>query len=100
MRKIITQCLLTIFLFTAFAGSSWAKDSDRARELLSKGEILSLSDILTRVSSDVPGKILEIELKEEKGDIVYEIEFLAEDGVVMEMYVDAKTAKILSVQVD
>ena len=92
--------VIAVLIFSVFVNTAWAKDSERARELLAKGEILSLSDILTRVSSQVPGKILEIKLEEEKGEVVYEIEFLAEDGVVMEMYIDAKTAKILSVKVE
>jgi len=100
MKGKILLNIIVVLIFSTFVNTAWAKDSDRARELLTKGEILSLSDILARVSSQVPGKILEIKLEEKKGEVVYEIEFLAEDGVVMEMYLDAKTAKILSIEVE
>ena len=100
MKGKILLNIIVVLIFSTFVNTAWAKDSDRARELLTKGEILSLSDILARVSSQVPGKILEIKLEEKNGEVVYEIEFLAEDGVVMEMYLDAKTAKILSIEVE
>ena len=99
--------LKTTFLFSLLLGfmastiPAWAKDdSSRARALLEKGEILSLTEILKKVSQKVPGKILEVALEEKQGQIVYEIEFLGEDGVVMEMLIDAKTARIISVGVD
>ena len=97
--KTVLSMIIALAI-SSISNTAWAKDSERARELLSKGEILSLSEILARVSNQVPGKILEIKLEEEKGEVVYEIEFLGEDGVVMEMYLDAKTAKILSVEVE
>jgi len=100
MAKPKFQHALLLLLALMLAQTAMAKDSDRARELLKTGDILSLSEILQQVSSKVPGKLLEVSLEEKRGEVVYEIEFLGEDGVVMEMLVDAKTAKILSIEVD
>jgi len=74
-------------------------DHDRALGLRDKGEILPLTEIITRTSSRYPGQILEVELKkEEDGRRVYEIEVLGEDDVVREIIVDAADGSIISVE--
>lgn len=83
-----------------FSTTLYASDHERAHALLEKGEILSLTEILSKTSSQVPGKLLAIELEEKDNRITYEIEFLRSDGVVMKMYVDAKTAEIISLERD
>ena len=82
------------------SGAVWASDHERARDLLEQGKILSLSEIMKQANSRVPGKILEVDLEEKDGLIVYEIEFLGEDGVVMEMLIDARTGRLISVEED
>ncbi len=79
---------------------AWAGDHERARVLLERGEILSLSEIMKQTNLELPGKILEIELEEKAGMIVYEIEFLSEQDVVMEMLIDARTGRLISVRED
>jgi uncharacterized membrane protein YkoI len=92
---------IMILLAVLSAGPmAWAGDHERARALLEQGEILSLSEIMKQASSQVPGKVLEVELEEEDGLIVYEIEFLSEQGVIMEMIIDARTGRLISVKED
>jgi uncharacterized membrane protein YkoI len=79
---------------------AWAGDHERARALLEQGKILSLSEIMKQANSRVPGKILEVELEEKGGKVVYEIEFLSEHNVVMEMLIDARTGRLISVKED
>ena len=75
-------------------------DHDEAKRLLQSGDILSLEAILERLQPTYPGKILEVELERENGRIIYEIELLAEDGVVYKIEVDAKTGEVLRRKVD
>ena len=83
------------------AGSmAWAGDHERARALRERGEILSLSEIMAQTNLRVPGKVLEIELEEKAGMIVYEIEYLSEQDVVMEMLIDARTGRLISIEED
>ena len=79
---------------------AWAGDHERARLLLEQGKIMSLSEILQQTNTTIPGKILEVELEEKGGLVVYEIEFLGEKGVVMEMLIDARDGRIISVEED
>jgi len=92
----IMTCLL---LFSA-ASMVWAGDHDRARTLLEQGEILSLTEIMKQANSRFPGKVLEVELEEKHGDIVYEVEYLGQDGVIMEMIIDARSGRLISVKED
>ena len=68
-------------------------DYIEARRLLDSGEILPLEVILENVRQLFPGKVLEVELEKEDHKIVYEIEVLGGDGVIEEIYIDAKTGK-------
>ena len=97
MKHSLTRILLLQAMLSA-SSMAWAGDHERARALLEQGKILSLSEIMKQASSQIPGKILEVELEEEEGKIVYEIEFLSEHNVVMEMFIDAHTGQIISIE--
>jgi len=99
--------------FIALAPLQLAQADDdyiEARRLQVSGEILPLEAILKNIrltfpdkifsGKIFPGKILEVELEKENGKIVYEVEILGEDGVVREIYINAKTGKLISVKED
>ena len=75
-------------------------DYIEARRLLDSGEILSLEVVLKNVRQTFPGKVLEVELEKEDEQIVYEIEILGSNGVIKEIYIDAKTGKLLLTKED
>ena len=75
-------------------------DHIEARRLLDAGEILPLESILKNVRDRFPGKILEVKLEREDQEIVYEVEVLGDDGVVTEVYINARTGKVLSSKED
>lgn len=70
-------------------------DHLEARRLLESGEILPLENILKHIKPSFPGKIIEIELERKNGYIVYELEILGEDGIVKEIFINAKTGELL-----
>jgi uncharacterized membrane protein YkoI len=70
-------------------------DHDRAREALKRGEVLPLRDIVARAEAAFPGRLLEVELEDEDGDIVYDIELLSPDGRLIELLYDARTGTLL-----
>ena len=41
-----------------------------------------------------------MELKQKAGQIIYEVEILGPDGIVRELYIDAKTGDVLRSKVD
>lgn len=92
----VMRVLLAVFMLLSPLPVAMADDDYiEARRLLDSGEILSLEVILRKVRQVFPGKILEVELEKEEQQIVYEIEILGDDGVIKEIYIDAKTGKQL-----
>ena len=69
--------------------------ADRARR---SGDIVPLRDVLDSVRKDFQGEIVGIEFEKKDGLWVYEIKMVAQDGRYLEIYVDAKSNKILKVE--
>ena len=91
MRVLLAAFMILSPLYTAMADDDYIE----ARRLLDSGEILPLEIILKNVRQIFPGKVLEVELEKEGNKIVYEIEILGGDGVIGEIYIDARTGKQL-----
>lgn len=92
MRVLIPALLLLVS--TAMAGGL---DQEQARELVDRGEILPLTDILEKARGHYSGRLLEVELEYEadRGGYLYELEILDEQGVVWELEFDAATGKLV-----
>ncbi len=84
-----------ILLLAPLVGADDECDYIEARQLLDSGKILPLEEILEKVRQKFPGKVLEVELEKEDQQIVYEIEILGSNGIVNEIYVDARTGELL-----
>jgi len=72
-----------------------ADDADRARLLHDTDSILSLSDILQRIDHTHQQRILDVEIEEENGRIMYEIELMDEQHHIRHLEIDAHTGKVL-----
>jgi uncharacterized membrane protein YkoI len=75
-------------------------EQDRARAAVAAGDRLPLSRILALVEAQVGGRVLEIELDDDDGREVYEIDILGGDGRVRELKVDPATGAILGQELD
>ena len=74
-------------------------DHDFAKRALEQGRALPLSDIIAKVSRQVPGKVIEVELEDEDGSLVYDL-ILSPQGRLQEIEVNAATGKILKIEDD
>jgi len=74
--------------------------ADKVWELKQSGKIIPLEDLIKQVRRDYPGRIIEIELEDEDGRYVYELELVDENGVVWELEVDASTGQVLKYEQD
>ena len=93
--------LLITFLVLAPVQMVLADDDYiEAKRLLKSGDILPLEPILKNVRQHFPGKILEVELEKENQLIVYEIEVLGDNGVIKEVYINAKTGQPVMMKMD
>jgi len=100
MGRLTTITLLTAALLAMAGGAMAESDHDRARRLRDAGDVLPLEAIIERARSERPGRILELELKEKKERILYEVELVDEQGVVWELYFDARSGELLKSKQD
>ncbi|MES2820839.1 MAG: PepSY domain-containing protein [Pseudomonadota bacterium] len=83
----------------ALVGEATARDldQDEALRLRREGSILPLEQLIQTALGPYPGAVLlEVELEEEDGILVYEVELLTASGVVRELELDAREGHILS----
>ncbi len=73
-------------------------DHDWAREALRRGEIAPLEAVLEAARARVDGVLVGLELEHEDGVWVYELKLLTDDGRLMEVEVDARSATVLEVE--
>ena len=91
--------LLIAFLVAALAvgaaAPASASDHDRARRAVEEGRILPLKEILARAQTVSPGQVIEAELEDEGGIVIYEIKILTVDSRVMKLSYNAATGELL-----
>lgn len=75
-------------------------DDKRIRRLQNSGDILPLEQIFNRARAVKQGRILDADLDEDDGRLVYEIELLDARGRVWEMKLDARTGKLIEIEQD
>ncbi|SOD92418.1 PepSY domain-containing protein [Caenispirillum bisanense] len=98
-----TTPLLALACVLALAGPVHADDDearrdhdhDRARRALQAGDVLPLADLLARTGVEDDGRLLEVELENEHGRLIYELKILTPEGRVIEQVFDAGTGALL-----
>ncbi len=68
------------------------------KELKEAGKISSLENILDKLAGYNLDRLLEIELNWDNNQYIYEIEYINDKGVVLEIEVDAVTAEVLKIE--
>jgi uncharacterized membrane protein YkoI len=95
---IKTTLALLVLLWTPAALAGERIDHDRARRAVEAQEILPLRDIMAKAEAEYPGRLVEAELEDEHGTLVYELKMLAADGKVRKLHYDARTGRLLCVK--
>ncbi|MGE7666882.1 PepSY domain-containing protein [Ureibacillus composti] len=81
------------------------EDDDGENDDVSQAELAKQAKITKEEASEkaleqVPGTVTEVELDDENGLVVYDVEINAEDGTQQSVEVDAKTGKIVNVELE
>lgn len=87
---------LALLLPAAPVSGAAADDVRRAREAVQAGRHVGLESILEDALRRYPGRVLDAELD----DGEYEVEILTRDGRKIELEYDARTGRLLEVDVD
>ncbi|CAD5109403.1 PepSY domain-containing protein [Zestomonas carbonaria] len=93
--------LICVLLVLSFSVEARDLDQDEALKLREAGIIQSFDQLLSAAMARYPGaRLLEVELEEEDGIYVYEVELLTTSGVVRELELDARDGRILKDEED
>ena len=101
---VFTLLLLLSFSFLPVSAEG-IKDGSIIIEAEDEAAFFDLSEItfleaMESAIGEVPGKVLEVELQEESGFLVYEVEIVNDSYEVTEVYVDAGNGDILGLEVE
>ncbi len=97
----IASLSITVALLTGvtapFTGKASGKleSQDVAREALERGEILPLEAVLSEIRKSIGGEVIGVELEREQGTWIYEVKIISSGKFVIEVSVDARTAKVI-----
>jgi uncharacterized membrane protein YkoI len=94
----LARVLIAALLLAATAEQLPARDHDRARGAVQRGEALPLEQIMGRIAASHPGRLLDARLVERGGRLEYEIRLLQADGRVVELTVDARSGQVQRVR--
>lgn len=88
-------CLLATVPAPALSGRD---DGQRALAAREGGRILPLERLVAQVEDVVPGRLLEAELDDDDGTVVYELRWQLADGRRLEIEVDARDGRWLKLK--
>lgn len=101
LRSTTAFLLLLAGSLAAAPGVARDLDQDEALRLRREGVIMPFEQLMQRLEQQYPGAtLLEAELEEEDGVLVYEVEILTTQGVVRELELDARDGNILKDEED
>jgi uncharacterized membrane protein YkoI len=104
MWEMVRGAVLAGMVVTVVAVGAIGDDADgdheRALHAREAGEIAPLGEVLDVVHGRYDGTVIELELEQEGGRWVYEIELVAGDGRLIALRVDAKSKEILPERAD
>lgn len=90
--NVVRWVLVLLGCWISGAALAGRDDVQRLREL---GEVMPLEKIIEKALKRQPGRMIEAELEEYGGRLVYEIEVLDEHARVWELLFDVKTGEFL-----
>ncbi|WP_199258379.1 PepSY domain-containing protein [Paracoccus binzhouensis] len=96
----LLSALLSLPLVPARAQDLSGPDFEFARDAVARGEILSLAEVLARLQDSHPGRVIEVELGQDDGMLIYEVELVTQDGRLIDVELDAATGAILDLDED
>lgn len=100
-RALLSRLMLPLSMLLVLAlgaGSLGARDigQDEALQLRRSGKLKPLDLLLADIHARYPSaRVLEIELEEDDGRLVYEFELLTREGQVRELELDGVTGSLL-----
>ncbi len=67
---------------------------------LVNSDAIGVEEAVNIASAQVAGKVVETELEQEDGKLVWEVEIVGDDNLVSEVIIDAHTGKVLETEIE
>ena len=99
-NKKMKKVLIPVLAVAVLAGGGFTIANAQGQAALAKQAKITQDEAINAALEKVPGTVEEVELEDEKGTIVYEIELVSTDGTEHEVKVDAQTGEVLKVEAD
>lgn len=100
LNHVLIKVSLISALVLAAPAAGAAKDLDRLRDAVKRGDVLPLSVLQEKLRASYPGDIIRVELDEDDGRFIYEFKVLQANGRLYEIEMDARDGRILDVDDD
>jgi len=97
-RTLPCLLLAAVLLAPAAPAQPHKLDPERAAAERGRGRILPLEQLLQSLALQLPGRAVGVELEEDDGRMVYELKWLLPDGRRVEIEVDARDGRWLSLK--
>ena len=97
LKQSAASIVALLFLLTSSLADN---DHDVARRLRKTGDIVPMERILKTLGGARDVRILEITLQEQAGRLVYSVEYIDPNGVVIKRQYDAKSGTLLQTRED
>lgn len=94
----LMRIVMVLLLVTTVCGTAAAGDQDDARDAVRSGRSLPLGAIVNQVKRSQPGRLLDADLSDRGGRLVYRLRWMTPNGNVLNMTVDARSGRVLSVK--
>jgi len=72
--------------------------SSRVREAMRRGDIMPLTPVLEWLERYYHGQTIDVELEEQQGALIYQVEWLSPTGEVLDFSFDAASGEFLEVR--
>ena len=96
--SMLRHIVMLLVVAMVLAGGAAAGNHDAARDAVRAGRSLPLGTIVGQVERRYPGRLLDADLQDRGGRLVYRLRWMTPEGNVLNMIVDAQSANVLAVK--
>jgi uncharacterized membrane protein YkoI len=100
MKTTLIFLVLAVGMINSPSRAGVDINHDEIRELVKRGELISLESIMGLYPEKQYGKLLDLETEREHGTVIYELEFLRADGRITELKIDARNGSLLKLETE
>jgi uncharacterized membrane protein YkoI len=100
MKTMLIFLVLAVGMTDSAARAGEKISQQEIRELVERGDLLSLESILQSYPENQYGKLLDLEAERKNRAVIYELKFLRSDGRIIELEIDARDGSLLDKEIE